>query len=144
MRLCFQLIADRAGIATKECRFMFGDHALQSVGINQFEIGDVTYDLPSRPLTGNGYRVQLRCSHRVSPADVLVTTMDCDLDTTVPDWIIEHPQVQAVFDELGIDTSNIRHSKTMQDLAVDRRSGGQTSPRIKREPWPSPTLNLAK
>lgn len=31
--------------------------------------------------------------------------MDCDLDTTIPDWIIEHPQVQAVFDELGVDTS---------------------------------------
>jgi len=27
----------------------------------------------------------------------------CDLDTSVPDWIIEHPETLAVFHELGID-----------------------------------------
>jgi iron-sulfur cluster repair protein YtfE (RIC family) len=27
----------------------------------------------------------------------------CDLDTSVPDWIIEHPETLAVFQELGID-----------------------------------------
>ncbi len=32
-------------------------------------------------------------------------TMDCDLDTSIPDWIMDHPQTQAVFDELGMDTS---------------------------------------
>ena len=29
----------------------------------------------------------------------------CDLDTSVPDWIIEHPKTLAVFQELGIDCS---------------------------------------
>jgi regulator of cell morphogenesis and NO signaling len=28
---------------------------------------------------------------------------DCDLDTPVPDWVIEHPESLAVFQELGID-----------------------------------------
>ncbi len=27
----------------------------------------------------------------------------CDLDTSVPDWVIEHPETQVVFQELGID-----------------------------------------
>jgi iron-sulfur cluster repair protein YtfE (RIC family) len=31
--------------------------------------------------------------------------MDCDLDTSVPDWIIDHPESAAVFDELRIDAS---------------------------------------
>ncbi|MBX3401032.1 MAG: DUF542 domain-containing protein [Gemmataceae bacterium] len=29
----------------------------------------------------------------------------CDLDTSVPDWIIEHPETLTVFQELGIDCS---------------------------------------
>jgi len=29
----------------------------------------------------------------------------CDLDTSVPDWVIEHPETLAVFQELGIDYS---------------------------------------
>lgn len=29
----------------------------------------------------------------------------CDLDTPVPDWIIEYPSTLAVFQELGIDYS---------------------------------------
>lgn len=29
--------------------------------------------------------------------------MNCDLDTSVPDWIIDHPQSEAVFRELRID-----------------------------------------
>jgi regulator of cell morphogenesis and NO signaling len=29
----------------------------------------------------------------------------CDLDTSVPDWIIEHPETLALFLELGIDCS---------------------------------------
>jgi regulator of cell morphogenesis and NO signaling len=28
---------------------------------------------------------------------------ECDLDTPVPDWVIEHPDTLAVFKELGID-----------------------------------------
>ncbi len=30
---------------------------------------------------------------------------DCDLETSVPDWIIEHPDILNVFQELGIDYS---------------------------------------
>lgn len=29
--------------------------------------------------------------------------MTCDLDTPVPDWVIEHPETLAMFQELGID-----------------------------------------
>lgn len=29
----------------------------------------------------------------------------CDLDSSVPDWIIEHPETMAVFEALGIDCS---------------------------------------
>jgi regulator of cell morphogenesis and NO signaling len=29
--------------------------------------------------------------------------ISCDLDTPVPDWVVEHPQSLAVFQELGID-----------------------------------------
>lgn len=29
---------------------------------------------------------------------------ECDLDTPVPDWVIDHPETLAVFQELGIDT----------------------------------------
>lgn len=28
---------------------------------------------------------------------------ECDLDTPVPDWVIEHPATLAVFQEYGID-----------------------------------------
>lgn len=31
--------------------------------------------------------------------------MDCDLDSSIPDWIIEHPETIPIFNELGIDTS---------------------------------------
>ncbi|PQO30766.1 hypothetical protein C5Y96_15015 [Blastopirellula marina] len=29
----------------------------------------------------------------------------CDLETSVPDWIIDHPETIGVFQELGIDYS---------------------------------------
>tara|TARA_A100001391_G_C4953270_1_gene247813 strand:+ start:501 stop:692 length:192 start_codon:yes stop_codon:yes gene_type:complete len=29
--------------------------------------------------------------------------MDCDLDTSIPDWIIEHPETTGVFSGLGLD-----------------------------------------
>ena len=29
----------------------------------------------------------------------------CDLDTSVPDWIVEHPETLVVFQALGIDCS---------------------------------------
>lgn len=28
---------------------------------------------------------------------------ECDLDSSVPDWVIEHPQTLSVFQRLGID-----------------------------------------
>lgn len=31
--------------------------------------------------------------------------MNCDLDTSIPDWIIEHPETTRVFNELGLDPS---------------------------------------
>ncbi|MCA9266166.1 MAG: DUF542 domain-containing protein [Planctomycetales bacterium] len=31
--------------------------------------------------------------------------MTCDLETSVPDWVIDHPESTAVFNELGIDAS---------------------------------------
>ncbi|NQV23976.1 MAG: hypothetical protein HQ518_06370 [Rhodopirellula sp.] len=31
--------------------------------------------------------------------------MECDQFTTIPDWIIEHPECAAVFDEFRLDTS---------------------------------------
>ena len=30
---------------------------------------------------------------------------DCDLETSVPDWLLEHPETLVVFEELGIDYS---------------------------------------
>lgn len=32
-----------------------------------------------------------------------MSQLHCDLDTSVPDWVIEHPTTLAVFRELGID-----------------------------------------
>ncbi len=29
---------------------------------------------------------------------------DCDLETAVPDWVIDHPETLAVFQHFGIDT----------------------------------------
>ncbi|MDA8743552.1 hypothetical protein N9N28_02860 [Rubripirellula amarantea] len=31
--------------------------------------------------------------------------MNCDLDTSIPDWIIEHPETSRIFLELELDTS---------------------------------------
>jgi regulator of cell morphogenesis and NO signaling len=31
--------------------------------------------------------------------------MDCDLDCSIPDWIIDYPETQAVFESLGFDVS---------------------------------------
>ena len=31
--------------------------------------------------------------------------LECDLDTPVPDWVIEHPETLAVIQDLGIDYS---------------------------------------
>lgn len=31
--------------------------------------------------------------------------MNCELHDSLPDWIIEHPETQPLFVELGLDTS---------------------------------------
>lgn len=31
--------------------------------------------------------------------------MNCDLISSIPDWIIEHPETVAVFERLGLDCS---------------------------------------
>lgn len=31
--------------------------------------------------------------------------MNCDIDSSIPDWIIEYPETSAVFRRLGIDSS---------------------------------------
>jgi len=31
--------------------------------------------------------------------------MDCDLQTSIPDWIIDHPETARIFVALGLDTS---------------------------------------
>lgn len=31
--------------------------------------------------------------------------MECDLTTSIPDWIIEYPETTSVFDELELDIS---------------------------------------
>ncbi len=31
--------------------------------------------------------------------------MKCDLDTSLPEWVIDHPESESVFDELRIDTT---------------------------------------
>jgi iron-sulfur cluster repair protein YtfE (RIC family) len=30
--------------------------------------------------------------------------IECDLDSAVPDWVIDHPESLAMFQELGIET----------------------------------------
>lgn len=31
--------------------------------------------------------------------------LECDADTSVPDWVIEYPETLAIFDEFRIDSS---------------------------------------
>ncbi|QDV66783.1 hypothetical protein Poly24_04710 [Rosistilla carotiformis] len=31
--------------------------------------------------------------------------MNCDLQSSIPEWIIEHPETTRVFSDLGLDTS---------------------------------------
>jgi regulator of cell morphogenesis and NO signaling len=49
---------------------------------------------------------------------------DCDLDTSVPDWIIEHPETLAVFQSLGIDCScggkSLAYACRGRGLAADK------------------------
>lgn len=34
-----------------------------------------------------------------------MTNLKCDMESSVPDWVIEYPQALAVFQKLGIDFS---------------------------------------
>ena len=49
--------------------------------------------------------VMVRLAMHLSPSEGRNPMTSCDLDTSVPDWIIEHPGTLAVFQELGIDYS---------------------------------------
>jgi len=31
--------------------------------------------------------------------------MHCDLDTSIPEWIIDHPETAVIFEQLGLDAS---------------------------------------
>ena len=48
----------------------------------------------------------------------------CDLDTSVPDWIIDHPETMAVFEELGIDYSC--GGKSLAYVCKERRLDPET------------------
>jgi iron-sulfur cluster repair protein YtfE (RIC family) len=45
---------------------------------------------------------------------------ECDLDTSVPDWVIEHPETLAVFQRLAIETccggKSLRYACRQQGL----------------------------
>ena len=49
--------------------------------------------------------------------------INCDLDTSVPDWVIEHPETLVVFQKLGIDYScggkSLRYACREQGLDAD-------------------------
>jgi iron-sulfur cluster repair protein YtfE (RIC family) len=49
---------------------------------------------------------------------------DCDLDTSVPDWVIEHRETLRVFEELGIDCScggkSLAYACHERQLAVEK------------------------
>jgi len=46
--------------------------------------------------------------------------MQCDLDTSIPDWIIEHPESTSVFKDLELDIScggkSLRYVATRKGL----------------------------
>jgi regulator of cell morphogenesis and NO signaling len=48
----------------------------------------------------------------------------CGLDTSVPDWVIEHPETLAVFQELGIDYSC--GGKSLEYSCRERRLDAQS------------------
>ena len=45
---------------------------------------------------------------------------DCSLESSVPDWIIDHPETISIFKELGIDSScggkSLEYLCLLQDL----------------------------
>ncbi len=47
--------------------------------------------------------------------------MNCDEFSSIPDWIIEHPECAAIFDEFGLDTScggkSLRYVCSQKDIA---------------------------
>ncbi|MBR9801157.1 MAG: DUF542 domain-containing protein [Rubinisphaera brasiliensis] len=48
---------------------------------------------------------------------------DCDLDTPVPIWVIEHPETLSIFREHGIDDScggkSLRYACQQQNVAPE-------------------------
>ena len=55
--------SELVGIAAHHPRAVFGDDPLDPVGVDRFEIGDVADDLPRRPGSGYGDRVDLVRGH---------------------------------------------------------------------------------
>lgn len=44
--------------------------------------------------------------------------MNCDLDSSIPDWVIEYPESTEVFNRLGIETSC--GGKSLEFLCIER------------------------
>ncbi len=44
--------------------------------------------------------------------------MDCDLHTSIPDWIMDHPETASVFHQLGLDPSC--GGKSLEYVAVQK------------------------
>lgn len=47
-----------------------------------------------------GHRIEF---WQATEVETTADSYECDLDTSTTDWVIEHPQATAIFDELGID-----------------------------------------
>lgn len=49
--------------------------------------------------------------------------MNCGLETSIPDWIIEYPQTSKVFAEFGLDTScggrSLEYVCQQRDVSVE-------------------------
>ena len=58
--------------------------------------------------------------------------MNCDLSTSIPDWIIEHPETTIVFTELGLDVSC--GGKSLEFVAISHGlDPGELLARLQRE-----------
>ncbi|MCZ2340663.1 MAG: DUF542 domain-containing protein [Bacteroidales bacterium] len=56
--------------------------------------------------------------------------ISCDLDSSVPDWVIDYPATLAVFQKLGID-----YSCGGKSLAYACRERGLDAKRVLQELW---------
>lgn len=49
--------------------------------------------------------------------------MNCDLDSSIPDWVIEYPESTKVFNRLGIETCC--GGKSLEFLCIERDLSSQ-------------------